>query len=57
LGVMLSPVAHAIPKTQYKVVSLRGNSQDGALEATLNQMSAEGWTYVGEVRGPLIFKK
>lgn len=59
LGVTLFPVAHAVPRPQYKVISLRVNRSDnpGIVEATLNQQSAEGWTYVGEAGGPLIFKK
>ena len=59
LGAMFSPVAHAIPKTQYKVVSIRVNKIENpdVVESALNQQSAEGWTYVGEASGVLIFKK
>jgi hypothetical protein len=59
LGVMLSPVAHALPKTQYKVVSIRANKIENPniVELALNQQSAEGWSYVGEASGVLIFKK
>ncbi|HEU4836583.1 MAG TPA: hypothetical protein VFS90_19280 [Pyrinomonadaceae bacterium] len=60
LGVMLSPAAHAIPTTQYRTITLRVYpSQDTAvvLQQALNQQSAGGWAYVGEVSGVLIFKK
>jgi hypothetical protein len=59
LGVMLSPATHAIPKTQYKVVALQVNKFDNpnVVELALNQQSAEGWVYVGEAGGVLIFKK
>ena len=56
LAVMFSPATHAIPKTQYKVVDVRGRSAD-VVQQALNQESAEGWLYVGEGSGLLIFKK
>lgn len=57
LGVMLSPATHAIPRTQYKVVSIREIVNPNVVEQTLNQQSAEGWAYVGDASGLLIFKK
>jgi preprotein translocase subunit SecF len=45
--------------TQYKVISLNVNKSDnpGVVQQVLNQQSAEGWAYVGEASGVLIFKK
>jgi hypothetical protein len=59
LGLMLSPAAHAVPKTQYKAIWPRVNPSDNpnAIQQTLNQQSAEGWEYVGEDGQVLIFKK
>jgi hypothetical protein len=59
LGVMLSPVAHANPKTQYRAISLRVNKSDNpaVVQQVLNQQSAEGWAYVNTSDGVLIFKK
>lgn len=59
LGFMISPATHAIPTTQYKVISLNVNLHDNpsVVQQVLNQQSAEGWTYVGDASGTLIFKK
>lgn len=59
LGAMLSPATHAIQRSQYKVVSVHVNKMDNpnVVEQTLNQQSAEGWVYVGEASGVLIFRK
>lgn len=59
LGVTHFPVAHAIPTTQYKVISLRVDMpiHPDKVELALNQQSADGWVYVGEAQGVLIFKK
>ena len=58
LGVMLSQTTHAIPRTQYRAVTIRGNMIENrdVVEQTLNQQSTEGWVYVGEASGVLIFK-
>jgi hypothetical protein len=62
IGVMLSaqPASRTpASRTQYRVVVLRVNntSNPEVLQAELNQQSAEGWQYVGDASGALIFKK
>jgi len=54
LVIMLSTPAHAMGKTQYKVVSF--SMAEGAQQA-LEKQSSDGWEYVGSVTGLLIFKK
>jgi hypothetical protein len=58
LGMTLFPVAHAIPKTQYRVIQLPafGGTREN-LEKALNQQTEEGWTYVNGDGPLLIFKK
>ena len=61
LGVMFSPPVHAIGKTQYKAVALgpSKNAQELGLivQQGLDQQSAQGWEYVGNIGSTLIFKK
>ena len=58
LGDMLSPAAHAIPKIQYKAVELGRSEYDAnAVQQALDQQSAQGWVYVDDHGGILIFKK
>jgi hypothetical protein len=61
LGVMLSPVVRAVPKTQYKAVKLPDTGSPNALglltQRVLDDQSAQAWEYVGTVHDVLIFKK
>ncbi|HXL79862.1 MAG TPA: hypothetical protein VN951_03215 [Pyrinomonadaceae bacterium] len=58
LGVMLSPAAHAIPTTQYKAVEgPRYGYDTKGMQQILDQQSAQGWQYVNDCTGVLIFKK
>ena len=52
-------VKAAPPPTQYKAVAPRGpfSLNPDVVEQTLNQQSAQGWEYVNEAQGVLIFKK
>ena len=57
-GVMFSPAAHAIPRTQYKAVALNAGGLDAnAVQRTLDEQGAQGWVYVGIYGQVLIFKK
>lgn len=58
LGVNLSSTVHALPRTQYKAVEVKQiGSAQASIQQTLDQESAQGWNYVGDLAGCLIFKK
>ncbi len=59
LGALLAPIAHAIPRTQYKAVGVNLSRFDNsnAVQQALDQQAAEGWQYAGEAGSSLIFKK
>lgn len=60
LGVMLSPAAHAIPKTQYKAIDIpptNGRIEAISVQRILDQQNTQGWEYAGSSGVTLIFKK
>lgn len=58
LGVMLSPVVHAIPVTQYRAVTgPQGGYDATGVQRVLDQQTVQGWQYIGDYTGVMIFKK
>jgi len=59
LGTSLLAPAYALGKTQYKAVGseMSRKNDANAVQRVLDQMSAQGWEYVGSVDWVLIFKK
>jgi hypothetical protein len=58
LGVMLAPAVHAIPKTQYKAISIKFYAEDPRpIQQALDSQSAQGWEYVDYADGVFVFKK